>query len=138
MIVYDVQGALFFGAVEQFKETMLQIHEQPKVFVLSLKSVLSVDVSGLHAIEDLMLSTRMRGIHFVVVGPHAQPYVAMERAGLLDAIGQNNVFASLAEVVADTRFSEAGDRGVVGQAIAWPACIIITCKVLQCCLRQIY
>ncbi len=105
VLVYDVQGALFFGAVEQFKETMMQIHEQPRVFILALNNVLSIDASGLHAIEDLMLSMRMRGIAFVVVGPHAQPYVAIERSGLLLSIGESNIFATVAEVLADERFT---------------------------------
>ncbi len=107
MIVYEVQGALFFGAVEQFKETMSQINVKPRVFVLSLQNVLSIDASGLHAIEDLMLSMRMQGIHFVLVGPHAQPFVALDRAGILTSIGESNVFASLAEVTADPRFTKS-------------------------------
>ncbi len=101
--VYQVQGALFFGAVEQFKETMNSIHEKPRVFILHMRNVLSIDASGLHAVEDVVRSAHANSIRFVVAGPHAQPFVAMDKSGLIEVIGEQNVFATLQEALDNTK-----------------------------------
>ena len=51
--IYEINGAFFFGAVEKFKNQMLKIGKSPKVRIIRMKRVPSIDSSGLKLLEDI-------------------------------------------------------------------------------------
>ncbi|MBN1448763.1 MAG: STAS domain-containing protein [Bacteroidetes bacterium] len=101
--VFEVQGSLFFGAVEQFKETLTDIRSRPRVFILRMRHVRAIDATGLQAIEDLVTRLRKENVEFLLSGAHAQPMVAMESSGLLDLIGEANLCGNIDEALKRAR-----------------------------------
>ena len=103
--VFEVQGSLFFGAVEQFKETLGELRTHPRVFILRTRNVRAIDATGLQAIEDLVTRLRTEGVKFLVSGVHAQPMMAMRAAGLIDLIGEENLCGNIDEALKIARES---------------------------------
>jgi SulP family sulfate permease len=101
--VFEVQGSLFFGAVEQFKETLSDIRSRPRIFVLRMRHVRAIDATGLQAIEDLVTRLRSEGVHFLLSGVHAQPMMAMRSSGLIDLIGEENLCGNIDEALGRAR-----------------------------------
>ncbi len=101
--VFEVYGSLFFGAVDQFTETMRQLEKPPDVFILETEHLLSVDASGLRAIEDLADQFSKQGTHFLIAGIHKQPLHAFTQSGLLDRIGEDNILGSLDDAIERAR-----------------------------------
>jgi SulP family sulfate permease len=101
--VFEVYGSLFFGAVDQFNETIRELRKKPKVFILETKNLLAVDATGLRAIDDLLQSFTAQGTTMVISGIHKQPLFALVQAGLLDRIGEDNVCGSLEEALGRAR-----------------------------------
>jgi sulfate permease, SulP family len=97
--VFDVYGTLFFGAVEQFRETMRALEKPPRVFILETSNLLAIDATGIRAIEDLIVRLTNDGTRFILSGIHKQPLFAITQAGLLDRIGEDNVCGTLAEAL---------------------------------------
>jgi SulP family sulfate permease len=95
VLVFEVQGSLFFGAVEQFKDTFGSIDKEPRVFILRMRNVLAIDASGINALEDVMTRYRKKGVHFILSGVHAQPLFALRGAGVLDRIPEENICANI-------------------------------------------
>jgi SulP family sulfate permease len=92
--VFEIYGAFFFGAVDTFKESLresAQKRRKHRVFILRMRSVIAIDAAGLQALEDLSRQSKREGVTLVLSGVHAQPLAAMEKAGLLDAVGRDNV-----------------------------------------------
>ncbi|MDK2971090.1 MAG: sulfate permease, SulP family [Candidatus Sumerlaeota bacterium] len=89
--VFEVQGAFFFGAADRFKETMRTLEKPPKVLILRLRNVLAIDATGLHVLEELLHMCKRDNTTLILSGVHAQPLVAMQRKGLWDAIGSENI-----------------------------------------------
>jgi SulP family sulfate permease len=98
--VFDVYGSLFFGAVDQFTETIRSLEKTPKVFILETRNLLAIDATGIRALEDLLAQFSHQGTHFLIAGIHKQPLFAITQAGFLDRIGEDNVCGSLAEALA--------------------------------------
>ncbi|MDT8322549.1 MAG: sulfate permease [Bacteroidota bacterium] len=109
--VFEVQGSLFFGAVEQFKETLSELRSHPRVFILRTRNVRAIDATGLHAIEDLVTRLREEGVHFLVSGVHAQPMVAMREAGLITLIGEENLCGNIDEALRKAAENDALTHG---------------------------
>jgi sulfate permease, SulP family len=89
--VYEISGPFFFGAAEMFKDRVGRITGKPKVLILRMRHVPAIDSTGLHALRDLVRRSRQDGTLVVLSDVHAQPIVALERSGFLEAIGEDNV-----------------------------------------------
>ena len=93
--VFEVYGSFFFGAASKFRDALRGVERKPKVLIVRLREVLSIDATGLRALEDLADKTRRDGTTLVLSGIHAQPLIVLERSGLLDSIGADNVFEDI-------------------------------------------
>jgi SulP family sulfate permease len=112
--VFEVHGSLFFGAVDQFTETIRALERWPKVFILETKHLLAIDASGIRALEDLMTQLSHQGTRFIVSGIHKQPLFAITQAGLLERIGDDNLCGDLLQAI--ERASQLTGKRPVGEA----------------------
>jgi SulP family sulfate permease len=64
-----------------------------------MRQVSAIDSTGLHALKDMLGRFRSGGTAVLVVGLHAQPMVALERAGLLDSLGPENLVGTIDEAL---------------------------------------
>ena len=98
--VFEVNGPFFFGAADKFKSTLNTVRKKPRVLVLRMRHVLSLDATGLHALEDVYEKTRREGTTLVLSGVHAQPLVVMKQSGFADRIGIDNMTGTLEDAIA--------------------------------------
>lgn len=103
VVVYEVFGSFFFGTVEKFKTVLSELERPPKVLVVRMRVVLSIDSSGLHFLEDVIRRCRKEGIFLILSGVHAQPTIALARAGLLDELGEDHIAANIDQALAMAR-----------------------------------
>jgi SulP family sulfate permease len=89
--VFEVQGALFFGAASAFGDAIRHIERTPVVLIVRLAKVLAIDATGLRALQDLLDKARHDGTTVLLSGVHSQPLIALERAGLIERIGEDNL-----------------------------------------------
>lgn len=95
VVVYELAGSLFFGAVDKFKETLNRIAVKPKILILRMRSVSSIDAAGINMIEDLLNHCKDDGTQLLLSGVHAQPVVALTRAGVLKQLGEENALGNI-------------------------------------------
>ncbi len=93
--VYEISGPFFFGAAETFKDRLSRIAGRPKVLILRLRHVPAIDSTGLHALRELVARSRRDGTLVLLSDVHAQPVVALERSGLYDELGEENVHGNI-------------------------------------------
>lgn len=95
VVVFEVFGSFFFATVEKFKNVLDELESPPKVLIIRMRAVLSMDSSGLHFLEDVITRCRKQKILLLLSGVHAQPTVAMARAGLIDDLGEDAFAANI-------------------------------------------
>ncbi|HEU0055609.1 MAG TPA: SulP family inorganic anion transporter [Longimicrobium sp.] len=101
--VYAIDGPFFFGAAEKFRETVGMLKGAPRVLVLDLSGVPAIDSTGLHAFRGTVRRAHREGTLVILAGVHAQPRAAMERAGVVDELGEENLFPTLPDALAGAR-----------------------------------
>ena len=62
LMVYEITGPMFFGAVENFERALLQTHTDPKLLVIRLRRVPFVDITGIQTLEEVIDKLSKRGI----------------------------------------------------------------------------
>jgi SulP family sulfate permease len=93
--VYEITGPFFFGAAEMFKDRVGRIAGKPKVLIVRLRHVPAIDSTGLHALRELIHRSRREGMLVILSDVHAQPVVALERSGLYDELGEENIHGNI-------------------------------------------
>ena len=81
--MFEVAGPFFFGAADRFKHVLSLIVKKPRVLILRMRTVLSMDATSLRALEEVYEQTRHDNTILMLAGVHTQPLVAMDRAALL-------------------------------------------------------
>jgi len=89
--VYEINGPFFFGIVSTFIQTMSEIDSRTRVRILRMRHVLSIDAAALNALRQAFLLSQKNNIHLVLSGIHAQPLMAIQKDGLYDEIGEDNI-----------------------------------------------
>lgn len=93
--IFEINGPFFFGAAAEFKEAIGQVAGRPKVLIVRMRDVPAIDSTGMHALREVVHRTRGDGTLVLLSDVHSQPLVAMTRSGLLDEVGDTNVFGNL-------------------------------------------
>jgi SulP family sulfate permease len=101
--VFEIYGSFFFGAADKFKSAIGVVEKPPRVLILRMRHVFVLDATGLRALEDLFVKTRRENSQLVLSGVHAQPLVAMERSGLYEQIGEDNVCSHIDDALERAR-----------------------------------
>ncbi len=95
--VFELFGPLFFGAVGKVEAIRPQVHPATRTLVLDLHGVISLDTSGLDALEQLLRALRKRQVRLVLARVNERPRSLMQRAGFDQHLGAANIVASVAE-----------------------------------------
>ena len=91
-VVYEIFGALFFGAANNFLNV---INDDGKnVLILRMRNVPAMDISGLDALEETLAICQKRGMTLLLSHVNAQPYRVLEKSGFIQTIGPDNICES--------------------------------------------
>lgn len=99
--VFEVFGSLFFGAVDQFRENFKRVGRKPKVFILDLGNLISIDATGIHALAETYLDMQADGTALIIAGLHPQPKRAIEHSDL--DIGAENICRDMQSAIDRSR-----------------------------------
>jgi SulP family sulfate permease len=68
VILYEINGPLFFGAARQFQETITNTHAQPKVIIIRMRYVPLIDATGYQSIKEIIKTYKARKIKVIISG----------------------------------------------------------------------
>ena len=82
-LTYRLYGSLFFGAVAKIDPIVADVERGPAGVNLMLDAtqLISLDTTGLDALEQLHKAVEKRGGHMGIVGLNTQPRSLIERSG---------------------------------------------------------
>lgn len=84
VMVYEIAGPMFFGAVENFERALLQTHTDPKMLVIRLRRVPFMDITGIQTLEEVARKLLRRGISVVLCEANARVLGKLRKAGILN------------------------------------------------------
>lgn len=90
VLVSEIQGVFFFGAIEKFRSLFGSIDGQAAVLILRMRSVAAMDSSGIRFLEELQTRCRKYGTTLVLSGLQPQPREVLDKSGFLAELGAEN------------------------------------------------
>ena len=101
--VFEFNGPFFFGAASKFREAMHIVEKSPKIRIIRMRNVLSIDATGLNMMKDLLKDCNKAETRLILSGVHAQPLFALQQYGLYDEIGEENIFGNIDDALDHAR-----------------------------------
>lgn len=103
IVVYRIDGALFFGAAQRFLTELTAVSDV-RVVILRLPDLQVLDATGAHALGEIVAELEARGITVLLKGPRPEHLRILGAVGALDRLAhENHVFADLDDAVAHAR-----------------------------------
>jgi len=100
VVLRRLYGALFFGAVGRLERLGDELPAGTRVLVLEMHQLISMDSSGLDALEQLERALARRGIELRLAAPNEQPASLMRRTGFAQRLGAARIVPDLASALA--------------------------------------
>ncbi|MBQ0065433.1 MAG: STAS domain-containing protein [Firmicutes bacterium] len=91
--VYEISGPLFFGASEILDHITIGGHT--KSLIIRMRSVPSMDLTSIIALEEIITGCQKHGVQVIFSHINEQPYHALDKAGILDKVGKENVVENI-------------------------------------------
>jgi len=92
--IVHVEGELFFGAADLFRDQMRRICEDPnlKIVVLKMRNAHNMDATGVMALEELVRYMNEMGRYLILSEVKDDLVRVLRNAGLYDYIEDRNIF----------------------------------------------
>ena len=95
VLVYEIGGPMFFGAVENFERVLLQTHTDPETLIIRLHRVPFMDITGIQTLEEVVGELHNRGVRVLLCEANERVLAKLDKAGVLDTLGSDGYEAHL-------------------------------------------
>lgn len=89
--IFEIFGSFFFGAVNQFKDTLRIVKKKPRVIILRMRTVPFVDATAMMALEEVLKKSDSEGIRLILSGVSPALMHTFEKADFAERIGRENI-----------------------------------------------
>jgi len=100
VLVYEIDGPLFFGTVRKFELAVERAGVESKALILRMRNTLYLDAGGIQALKQLKNACDRKNITIVLSGIHTQPFILLEKTGMAEVLGRENIFGHIDEALA--------------------------------------
>jgi SulP family sulfate permease len=108
ILVYAIEGPLFFGAVESLERALAQTHTDPRWMIIRLNRVPFIDATGLQTLEEVVKKLEKRGVQVLLTEANERVRLKLERMEIVgDRTGHPNHFPRFDAAV---QFARSADR----------------------------
>ena len=102
--VYRLFGSLFFGAVSKLEAITDPARyagdQAPRVIIFDLSLLISLDTTGVDALDTLRRQLAKRDGTLILAGPHEQPLSMLARSGFTERLGSTNIVVDMPAAIA--------------------------------------
>lgn len=99
IVIFNIDGPMFFGAAEKLERTLVHIQRPATTLILRLGSVPFMDATGIFALEEIVKDFKRHGATVLLVEVRPNVRYKLERGGLIEQLGPENVIDTLEQAL---------------------------------------
>lgn len=117
VMVYSIDGPLFFGAAETFQRALAQTNTEPKALVLRLNHVPFMDFTALQSLEHVIHLLAKHNVTILLCEANKTVQQKLTKAGIIDLVGEGHNFTTFDEALnyCELRFAENSEKMAVNE-----------------------
>jgi SulP family sulfate permease len=95
VVLYEVKGALFFGAAQQFQDTIRNLEQKPKILILRLRSVPFIDATGIYRLKEIIRHFNQQNVTTILSGVNENIKKDLEKADIYSVMAPENLLSHI-------------------------------------------
>jgi SulP family sulfate permease len=99
VLLYEINGPLFFGAARNFLESLTNIGLRPKVIIIRMRYVPMIDATGYQSLKEIVKTYKERGIHVILSGIREELRVDFVKNDMFSIIEQDFVVDNIEKAI---------------------------------------
>lgn len=103
VLLYEINGPLFFGAARQFQETISNTHLQPKVIIIRMRYVPLIDATGYQSLKEIIKTYRAKGIKVILSGINEETKKDFEKNEMFSVLEEEYIFKNINEALENAK-----------------------------------
>ncbi|MDG5800154.1 sulfate permease [Marinilabiliaceae bacterium ANBcel2] len=99
VMLYEINGPLFFGASQKFKDFLTDSKQLPKVLIIRMRHVPFIDATGINFLKEFYERMAFMGTRLIISGANQQVKKDLLKADLFSDIGKENVLDNIDDAI---------------------------------------
>lgn len=95
VVIYSIEGPLFFGAAEKLQRTLAHIQRPATTLILRMGNVPFMDATGIDAVEEIIQDFKRHGATVLLVELRPNVRYKLQRGGVIAELGEGHVIDTL-------------------------------------------
>ncbi|HMC01543.1 MAG TPA: SulP family inorganic anion transporter [Flavobacteriaceae bacterium] len=97
VVMFEISGALFFGAAQTFQDTINSMQDNPKVLILRMRNVPFIDATGIYRLKEMIKQFTYQKVSIVLSGVNRQVKEDLEKANIYIVLNKDNLLDNIDE-----------------------------------------
>lgn len=101
--VFEINGPFFFGATDKFRDMLREIQRKPKVLILRMRHVPTIDATGLRALEDIYEQSCKDRTKILLSEANSKLLKMLDDFGFTKSLGKENIHPTIEKALEHAR-----------------------------------
>lgn len=97
--IYEISGPFFFAAAKKYQEVLKNFSVHTQVMIIRMRHVPFIDATGIHNFRETLHELKHHHKKVILSGVRPEVLAELEKSGLSDYIGKENIFSSFDEAL---------------------------------------
>jgi len=99
VLIYEINGPLFFGASQKFQEVIKKIKQKPKILILRIRHVPFIDATGVKRLKEIYTSLMASGTATIISGANEEIKNELRKMNIYQDLGRKNICDNIEQAV---------------------------------------
>jgi len=95
VLIYEINGPLFFGASQKFQEVITDLNNQPEILILRMRYVPFIDATGINRLKEMCKQLLGKGTKIIISEANHEVRHELLNAQLYSIIDKHNVVLNI-------------------------------------------
>lgn len=91
ILIYEINGPLFFGAARHFQETISNNNYNPKIIIVRMRYVPMIDATGFQSLKEITKSFKQKGILIILSGISPELRKGFRKNGIYEILDRKYI-----------------------------------------------
>lgn len=99
VLLYEIHGPLFFGASQKFQDTLLNLHQKPKILILRMRNVPFIDATGAYHLQQLVKHMKAQRVEILLSGVGQNVQEELEKSRFYELLDKSSILSNIQEAL---------------------------------------
>jgi SulP family sulfate permease len=103
VLIYEINGPLFFGASQKFQEVITDLNKQPDILILRMRNVPFIDATGINRLKEMCQQLMAKGTKIIISEANREVRLELLKAQLYIIIDRHNFVPKINDALERSR-----------------------------------